>query len=141
MKQIKNLITALFMAGLMASGSVLAANHTVTAVGLAYQPLVIKIAPGDTVQWTKMSTHNVEMMEGLIPEGAEAFKSPMSQDVSHTFEKEGIYIYQCTPHIGAGMGGAVIVGEPTNLDAIKSQDVSGGLGRVVKKAIQEAEGM
>ena len=67
--------------------------------------------------------------------------SPLGEDISHTFDKEGIYVYQCDPHIGAGMGGAVIVGEPTNLDAIKSQDVSGGLGPVVKKAIQEAESM
>ncbi|MEC9412502.1 MAG: plastocyanin/azurin family copper-binding protein, partial [Pseudomonadota bacterium] len=81
------------------------------------------------------------MIEGLVPEGAELFKSEMSQDVTHTFDKEGIYIYKCTPHIGAGMGGAVIVGNPTNLDAIKAQDASGGVGRIVKKAIQEAESM
>lgn len=141
MKHVTSLITALFLACLLITGSALAANHTVTALGLAFQPLVVKIDPGDTVQWTKMSSHNVEMMPSLIPEGTEAFKSPMSQDVSHTFEKEGIYVYQCTPHISAGMGGAVIVGEPTNLDAIKSQDVKGGLGRVVDKAVEAAEGM
>ncbi|MCX4187705.1 plastocyanin/azurin family copper-binding protein [Methylophaga sp. OBS4] len=137
----KTLMISTLLAGLMTMNTAMAAEHTVTAVGLVFQPLVIKIAPGDTVQWTKMSTHNVEMMDGLIPEGTEAFTSPMSQDVSHTFEKEGIYVYQCTPHIGAGMGGAVIVGEPTNLDTIKSQDVSGGLGRVVDKAVKEAEAM
>jgi len=65
----------------------------------------------------------------------------MSQDFSHTFEKEGIYVYICTPHIGAGMGGAVIVGNPVNLDAVKAADATGGLNRVAKEAIAEAEGM
>ena len=65
----------------------------------------------------------------------------MGENYQHTFEKEGIYVYKCTPHIGVGMGGAVIVGEPTNLDAIKSADVSGGVNRIVRQVIKEAEAM
>lgn len=141
MKMMKKVLSGAALAGLLMSMNAFAADHTVTAQGLKFSPLVVKVAPGDSVSWTNMSTHNVEMIEGLIPEGAEAFKSEMSQDVTHTFDKEGIYIYKCTPHIGAGMGGAVIVGNPTNLDAIKAQDVSGGIGRIAKKAIKEAESM
>mgnify|MGYP005854842629 CR=1 FL=1 len=63
MKKITNLITALFLTGLVASGTVLAANHTVTARGLAFAPIVINVAPGDTVYWDNMATHNVHMME------------------------------------------------------------------------------
>lgn len=137
----KTLRTVTMLGALLAAPFAMAETHTVTAQGLAFNPLVIKVAPGDTVAWNKMSTHNVEMMEGLIPEGTEAFKSEMSQDFSHTFEEEGIYVYQCTPHIGAGMGGAVIVGNPVNLDAVRAADVSGGLKRVTDKAIAEAEGM
>ncbi|MEX1200050.1 MAG: plastocyanin/azurin family copper-binding protein [Methylophaga sp.] len=137
----KTILTLSMLGALFTAPMAMAETHTVTAQGLAFSPLVIKVAPGDTVAWAKMSTHNVEMIEGLIPEGTEAFKSAMSQDFSHTFEEEGIYVYQCTPHIGAGMGGAVIVGEPKNLDAIKGQDVKGGLKRVADKAIAEAEGM
>lgn len=141
MKAIKNVITALFLATLVATGSAFAANHTVTAQALAFSPMILKIESGDTVYWDKMSTHNVHMMDGLIPEGTEAFQSPMSENINRTFEKEGIYIYQCDPHIGAGMGGAIIVGNPVNLDAIKAQDVKGGLGRVVSKAVKAAEAM
>ncbi|MCX4189778.1 plastocyanin/azurin family copper-binding protein [Methylophaga sp. OBS3] len=138
----QNAILAMGMAGaLLTAPMAMAETHTVTAQGMAFQPLVIKIAPGDTVSWENMSTHNVEMIDGLIPEGTDAFVSKMSEDFQHTFEQEGIYVYKCTPHIGAGMGGAVIVGEPTNLDAVKSQDVKGGLKRVADKAIKEAEAM
>lgn len=141
MKMLKTALIATVASSVLMTMNVFAAEHTVTTQGLKFSPLVVKIAPGDSVSWTNMSTHNVEMIEGLIPEGAEAFKSEMSQDVTHTFDKEGIYIYKCTPHIGAGMGGAVIVGNPVNLDAIKAQDVSGGVGRIVKKAVKEAESM
>jgi len=141
MQHIKSLFITTIMTCLFVVGTAQAAEHTVTARGLAFAPLVIKIAPGDTVYWENMSTHNVNMMEGLVPEGTDAFVTPMSESVTKTFDTEGIYIYQCDPHIGAGMGGALIVGNPTNLDAIKSQDVSGGLGRVVDKAIKEAEAM
>lgn len=137
----KTLITLSMLGALLTAPLVMAETHTVDARGLAFMPMVIKIAPGDTVAWDNMMTHNVEMIEGMIPEGTEAFKSEMSQDFSHTFEKEGIYVYICTPHIGAGMGGAVIVGNPVNLDAVKAADATGGLNRVAKEAIAEAESM
>lgn len=137
----KSLLALSMLGALLTAPLAMAETHTVDVNGMAFQPLVIKIAPGDTVAWKNMSTHNVEMMEGLIPEGTEAFSSPMSEDYQHTFDEEGIYVYQCTPHIGAGMGGAVIVGEPKNLDDVKAEDVKGGLKRVADKAIAEAEGM
>lgn len=115
--------------------------HTVTAQGLQYSPLVVKIAPGDTVSWTNMSTHNTESLEGLIPEGTEMWASQMSDNYSRTFTQEGIYIYKCTPHFGAGMGGAIIVGEPVNLEQIKAVDAKGAAKRLVTKAVQAAESM
>lgn len=115
--------------------------HTVTAQGLIYNPLVVKIAPGDTVAWTNMSTHNTEALEGLIPEGTEMWASKMSDNYRRTFTQEGIYIYKCTPHFGAGMGGAIIVGQPVNLEQIKSVDAKGAAKRLVTKAVQAAESM
>lgn len=118
-----------------------AQNHVVTAEGLVYNPLVVKINPGDSVSWRNMSTHNSESIDGLIPEGAEKWNSPMSENYQRTFTQEGIYVYKCTPHIGAGMGGVIIVGEPVNLEQIKNADVTGGAGRLVRKAISAAESM
>ena len=88
-----------------------------------------------------MSTHNTESLEGLIPEGAEMWSSKMSENYSHTFTQEGIYIYKCVPHFGAGMGGAIIVGEPVNLEQIKAVDAKGAAKRLVNKALQIAESM
>jgi pseudoazurin len=116
-------------------------SHAVTAQGLKYNPLVVKINPGDTVVWRNMNTHNTESLEGLIPADAEMWKSAIGDNYRRTFTLEGIYVYKCTPHFGAGMGGAIIVGEPVNLAEIKNADVSGAAGRLVRKAVSEAETM
>lgn len=118
-----------------------AKTHTVTAQGLIYDPLVIKINTGDSVAWRNMATHNTESLEGLIPEGAEKWSSPIGKSFTRAFTQEGIYVYKCTPHFGTGMGGAIIVGEPVNLEQIKNADVSGAAGRLVRKAISTAESM
>lgn len=118
-----------------------AQTHYVNAQGMMFNPLVVKINPGDSVSWRDMSTHNSESIDGLIPEGAEKWNSPMSENYQRTFTEEGIYVYKCTPHIGTGMGGVIIVGEPVNLEQIKNADVTGGAGRLVRKAISEAESM
>lgn len=115
--------------------------HIVTAEGLKYNPLVTVIAVGDTVAWENMSSHDTQAIEGLVPEGAELWHSGMGENYQHTFTVEGIYVYKCTPHFGAGMGGVIIVGNPTNLDAIKAVAVSGAAKRLVKKAIKAAEAL
>jgi len=115
--------------------------HIVTAQGLKYAPLVIQVGLGDTVAWENMSSHDTQSIEGLIPEGAEAWHSGMGENYQRTFLVEGIYVYKCTPHFGAGMGGAIIVGQPSNLDAIKAVKVKGAAKRLVKKAIKAAESM
>jgi pseudoazurin len=112
--------------------------HVVTAQGLKYEPLVIKIQPGDTVAWENMPTHDTQSIEGLIPEGAEAWHSQLGENYQRSFSVEGIYIYKCTPHFGAGMGGGIIVGKPVNLEAIKAANAKGAAGRLVKKAIAAA---
>lgn len=115
--------------------------HIVTAQGLKFDPMVINIQPGDTVAWENMPTHDTQSIEGLIPEGAEAWHSELGKNYERTFTVEGIYVYKCTPHIGAGMGGAIIVGKPTNLDAIIAADMKGAEGRLARKAIAAAQAM
>lgn len=39
------------------------------------------------------------------------------------------------------MGGAVIVGDPVNLEKIKNADAKGAAGRLARKAIKKAESM
>lgn len=113
-------------------------SHTVTARSTAYDPVVLKINPGDTVSWTNMSGHNVHFEKGNIPEGAEPWQSPLGDNVNRTFDKEGLYLYKCDPHFALGMVGALIVGTPDNVAQVE-QNAQGMYKRALAKAMKEIE--
>lgn len=113
-------------------------SHTVTARATAYDPVVLQINPGDNVNWTNMSGHNVHFEKGNIPEGAEPWQTPLGDNVNKTFTKEGIYLYKCDPHFAMGMVGAIIVGKPTNLAAVE-QNAQGMYKRALAKAKNQIE--
>ncbi|MDO8826483.1 plastocyanin/azurin family copper-binding protein [Methylophaga sp.] len=146
MKYGKSLLTAVIGAASLFSAAAMAENHVVNASLTAFDPLVVKIAPGDTVSWQQMNGHlvNTTFTDGsgqqeFIPEGAEGFISQMGENYqTKPLTVEGVYLYKCDPHWGAGMGGAIIVGEPTNLQAIVDSNPKGALRRLVKKVEQAA---
>lgn len=76
----------------------------------AYDPSAVLVDPGTTVEWlwTGDGAHDVSHEEG-------EFQSDMTAEedftFEHTFEEEGVYKYFCTPHIGLGMKGVIVVGE------------------------------
>ena len=89
---------------------------------MVFEPAVIKISKGDTVNFvaTDMS-HNSASLDGMIPAGADSWNGPLSQDISITFNEEGVYVYQCTPHAMMAMVGVIQVGDAVNLDAVKAE--------------------
>ena len=96
---------------------------------MVFEPAFVKVAPGDTVTFIPTDKgHNVETIKDMIPEGAEAFKSKINETYKVTFDKAGAYGVKCTPHVGMGMVGLVVVGDaPANIDAVKT-------GKLPKKA-------
>jgi pseudoazurin len=52
---------------------------------------------------------------------------------------EGVYMYQCTPHLGMGMVGAIVVGQPTNLEAVKGLKYPGKAKKTAEKIFTEIE--
>lgn len=108
------------MSVLFVSINAVAEEHVVAAGATNFSPLHLFIKPGDTVKWTNMTIHDSESMEGLIPEGAEPWKSNIGQEIAVTLDKEGVYIYKCNPHYPNGMVGAIIVGEANNMEQIES---------------------
>ena len=114
-------------------------NHTVKAAVTKFLPMVLFINPGDTVTWTNMAGHDTTSLDGMIPEGAEKWQSKMGEVFSVTFDKEGAYVYKCTPHVSLGMLGAIIVGDgdPVNLEQITSHpDNKGMIKRAIRKMTQ-----
>jgi pseudoazurin len=102
---------------------------------LVFQPDLVKAAPGDTIKFTPSDkSHNAETIKGMIPKGAEAFKSKMNEEFSVTLQQEGVYGIKCAPHYGMGMVALIVVGEPVNADEAKAvkQSGKGGLCRIVR---------
>jgi pseudoazurin len=99
------------------------------AGAMVFEPAFVKVAPGDTVTFIPTDKgHNVETIKDMIPSGATAFKSKMNETYKVTFDTAGAYGVKCTPHVGMGMVGLVVVGDaPANLDVVKT-------GKLPKKA-------
>jgi pseudoazurin len=102
---------------------------------MVFEPAVVKAAVGDTITFkaTDMA-HNSASIEGMIPEGANSWNGAMSQDVTVTVNKEGIYVYQCTPHSMMAMVGVIQVGGSlSNMDSIQAKVASVKAGFVTNK--------
>ena len=77
---------------------------------MLYSENIARIDVGDTITWVPTSKgHNVQFVS--VPDGVEKIKSKMNDEVSFTFEQEGVYLYLCTPHATMGMIGVVVVGD------------------------------
>lgn len=88
---------------------------------MVFEPSVLKIKKGDTVTFIATdAAHNSASIEGMIPPGASKWNGSLSQDITVTFDVEGLYGYQCTPHAMMAMVGVIQVGEAVNLDEVKS---------------------
>lgn len=93
---------------------------------MVFQPDLVQAAPGDTIKFVPTDkSHNAETIKGMIPEGADAFKSKMNEEYSVTLDKEGVYGIKCTPHYGMGMVAMIVVGQPVNADEAKAVKQTG----------------
>jgi pseudoazurin len=112
---------------LILSGAALAESYEVQMLNtgpdgvMVFEPAVLSVNPGDSVTFKATNPgHNSESMEGMMPEGAEGWQGGMGQDVTVTFDQDGVYVYQCTPHLMMAMVGVIKVGSGSNLEDIKT---------------------
>lgn len=93
---------------------------------MVFEPVFVTAAVGDTITFVSTDKgHNVEGIEGMLPEGFEPFKSKMGEDYSLIVTAEGLYGVKCTPHYLMGMVGLIQVGAAVNLDAAVAVELKG----------------
>ena len=137
-----------FLGGLFSGQSlVFAADVTIDMLNkdangnkMVYSKEIAKVAVGDTITWLPASKgHNVHFISA--PDGIKKLpKSKMNKEYSYTFEREGIYLYQCTPHKSMGMIGLVIVGDDlSNIKQISKTKVFGKSKKKLKKWLSEIQ--
>ena len=122
MKILRRVCYALLLTSLvLGSTSALAVDTEINAVGVKFDPMFVYIEPGQTISWNNMIGHNVETIDAMTPEGFAKVNTELGDDVTITFDAPGIYVYKCTPHWGARMGGIIMVGQPEDPAAIIEQ--------------------
>ena len=108
-----------------------------------FVPAVLKINPGDTVKFVSVDEgHNSLSSKGMIPEGAEMWKSKLNKDFEVTLDVEGTYGYNCQPHQSLGMVGLILVGDASvNFEDAKAVKQRGKAKKVMAELFEEAEAM
>jgi pseudoazurin len=91
------------------------------AGAMVFEPGLTQVAVGDTVTFIPTDKgHNAETVKEVLPEGAEAFKGTMGQEIAVTFTVPGVYAVKCAPHFGMGMVAAIVVGNAVNIEDAKA---------------------
>lgn len=134
----RNILTAFALgAAVMVTGAVHAAEIEVHMLNkgekgaMVFEPDLIVAAPGDTIRFVPTDKgHNVESIAGMLPEGAESFKSRFNKEFTITLDAEGVYGVKCTPHYAMGMVALILVGAPVNVDDAKAVKQSGKAKKV-----------
>jgi plastocyanin len=88
--------------------------------GNSFSPENLQIDAGETVEWVNMGGfHNVDGSTDTYPNNPDSFYSGNPSNgawtYSFTFEIEGVYDYDCSPHASMGMSGTITVGDPVDL--------------------------
>jgi len=78
---------------------------------MVFEPDFLEIAPGDRVRFVPThKSHNAATIDGMVPEGAEGFKSRINDEFETAFDRPGFYGIKCSPHYGMGMVMLIKVG-------------------------------
>ncbi len=143
MKEIK---TVLLIVGLFAlmSTNAWAETHVIKGKGVAFAPAVTFAKSGDMIAFKNMAAHFVESI--ILPDGAEKMTSDMGADYNYAVIQDGTYLYKCPPHWGARMGGIIVVGDASGLEATldtymaqTSDKVAKGFMKKIKKNIKKGK--
>ena len=131
---IRKLVTGIALAALM-GGAAFAETFEVQMLNkgsdgerMVFEPAFIQAAPGDTIKFVASDKgHNAEINKGMLPEGADAFKGKINEEIEVTLDVTGVYGVICKPHFAMGMVMTIAVGDVTAPDDFLA-------GRVPKRA-------
>lgn len=107
---------------------------------MVFEPDYLHIEPGDTVTFVPVDpSHNAESIPEIMPEGAEPFKGAINEEISVTFEEEGLYGVKCAPHFGLGMVALIQTGRATNLEEAQAVKLIGPAAKRMEAALAKVE--
>lgn len=119
MRNLSKVISTGFIA-LLSCGQIMAAEHEIKMLNsgadgvMPFEPGFLNVAVGDTVKFIATDRgHN--SVSTLVPKGGPSWKGAFDEEIVVKLDTEGVYIYQCDPHVPMAMLGVIQVGEAVNL--------------------------
>ena len=103
-------------------------KHPDSSERQVFFPDIVRAQPGDTIKFIPTDKgHNSEGNGDMLPEGVEAWKGKINEEIDIVVEAEGVYGFHCTPHQSAGMVGVLLVGAvtPEQMEAAKGVRMRG----------------
>lgn len=80
---------------------------------MVFEPAFVRAQVGDTLRFELTTTgHFVRSL--AVPDGVTPWLSVLDQAFVVPLEREGLYFYNCPPHLMMGMVGLIQVGEAVN---------------------------
>lgn len=83
---------------------------------MVFEPAFLRIAVGDTVKFIAEDRgHNAESIPEMMPEDATEFSGKINEEITVTYDVEGLYGVRCTPHYAMGMVMTIAVGDTAEM--------------------------
>lgn len=141
--------TLLLSAALLVGSSVAAFAETIEIQMLneneagdkmVFSQELIRAEVGDVIRFVPTDrSHNAQSVKGALPEGQEAFKGRMNQEIEYVVTETGLTAVVCQPHQTMGMVALIVVGnDVSNADEILDARLRGKGKDKIEALIEEA---
>ncbi|AGI69823.1 putative cupredoxin [Octadecabacter antarcticus 307] len=116
-------------------------NENAAGDRMVFSPELIHAEVGDVIKFIATDrSHNAQSVRNALPEGQEAFKGRMSQDVEYVVTETGLTAVVCQPHQTMGMVALIVVGDDfSNAQDILDARIRGAGKDKIEALIEEAQ--
>ena len=107
---------------------------------MVFSQELIRAEVGDVIRFIATDrSHNAQSVKDAIPEGQEAFRGRMNQDVEYIVTETGLTAVVCQPHESMGMVALIVVGDDlSNAQDILDARIRGASNDKIVALIEEA---
>ena len=108
---------------------------------MVFSQELIRAEVGDVIRFVATDrSHNAQSVRDALPEGQEAFKGRMNQDVEYIVTEAGLTAVVCQPHESMGMAALIVVGDDlSNAQDILDARIRGAGNDKIVALIEEAQ--
>jgi pseudoazurin len=115
-------------------------NRTEDGRVMAFSEELIEVEVGDIVRFVPTDKgHNAQSVKGALPDGQEAFKGRINQEIEVEITAPGLIAVICQPHVTVGMAALIMAGgDVSNADDVLDARIRGKSADKIEELVAEA---